>query len=275
MCLNDQKYAIVYANDFSTWQMCSMSIKSARHFCPGISIFILSYGKPDHECAQLCQQLNVECIDISQLFDEKFPFFKKHGKDYHVLSNGAKYPKITFARFLVPYIDALKQYEKVLYLDDDTVACQSLDGIFLSDSSKWITVGFDGQSPKQHISGLIYWNIHRYDYWKMLKHYACAGVLMFDMKAQSLCEYDKFISRIGIGQEKIIAWRKEFLTCQDMLNLYCDFQLTKGKKVAAKRWPISEDTCIYHYYSIKRKEHFKQLLSDMLSQANKDVSWIN
>ena len=275
MRLNDKKYAIVYANDFGTWQMCSMSIESARHFCPGIDVFVLSYGEPDRESARLCRRLNAECVDISRLFDEKFPFFKRHGKDYHVLSNGARYPKITFARFLVPYIDALKRYEKVLYLDDDTVACQSLDGIFLSDSSKWITVGFDGQSPRQRVCGLMYWNIHRYDYWKMLKHYACAGVLMFDMKARPLREYDEFIGRIRVGQERIIAWRKEFLTCQDMLNLYCDFQLTRGKKVAAKRWPISEDTCVYHYYGIKRKENLKRLLSDTLSRANKDASWIN
>lgn len=141
--MND-KYAIVYANNFNTWRMCELSIRSARHFHPNIDIYIFTYGKVSIDDRANYEKIGVTCIDISKIFDEKFPFFKAHGKDYHVLSNGRKYPKITFARFLVPYIQELQHYDKVLYLDDDTVVCQSLDSMLLDNYNRWIIVGFDG-----------------------------------------------------------------------------------------------------------------------------------
>ena len=104
--MND-KYAIVYAGDFNTWRMRELSIRSARHFHPNMDIYIFTYGEVSIDDRANCEKVGVTCIDISKIFDEKFPFFKAHGKDYHVLSNGRKYPKITFARFLVPYIQEL------------------------------------------------------------------------------------------------------------------------------------------------------------------------
>lgn len=104
--MND-KYAIVYAGDFNTWRMRELSIRSARYFHPNMDIYIFTYDKVCIDDRVKCEKIGVTCIDISKIFDEKFPFFKIHGKDYHVLSNRQKYPKITFARFLVPYIQEL------------------------------------------------------------------------------------------------------------------------------------------------------------------------
>lgn len=130
-------------------QQVSYAISSARTLCNDIDVVCLLIGNIDDSVVRLCKELGAETIDVNQLFEDTFTWFKEKNCQTCVHpGTKVKYSKYVFGRFLIPFVDKLKQYDKVLYMDNDCIVLKPLDELFNTQMDKYSMIVYDGQDIK-------------------------------------------------------------------------------------------------------------------------------
>ena len=140
-----------------------------------------------------------------------FPCFEKHSISTCIHArNGCTYSKYVHGRFLIPYIDELKQYSKALYIDNDYLVLQPLDKMFSSKSSHCATMYADGQDKQPQETKTLE-ILKKHDHWNTMKScYYCSGVLMFNMSSIDMDLYNEFMHRSNEMQEAVYSSIKQF-----------------------------------------------------------------
>ena len=192
------KYAVAW-NLNNKLDQISLGVASLKRHNPHIRQFGLVIGNISNEIQDFCKEQGVVLIPCDSLFDEKFPCFKEYGIDKTVdPGNKRKYSKYVFGRFLIPYIQELRDFDKVLYMDCDCLVMKSLDCLFAHESNRQATICNDGQGPQKSERKKLE-IIRKYDKYGMIKdRYACSGVIMFNVAniRTSQNKYDLFMARI-------------------------------------------------------------------------------
>ena len=179
-------------------------------------------------------------------------------------------------RLVVPYIEQLRKFSKVLYLDNDTVVISSLDDAVNSQKSEQLTVLYDGQSKFQKGEHRCFQLLQHYDMFNRLSTWVNPGTLLFNIEklAADCSRYDLSVSRMNSIQEHVFNEQNRFLTDQDMLNLVFDYKISDELYTWSGRYSMFSSTCICHYYRLKRKPDFIAKLKKALKKAHKDTACI-
>lgn len=218
-------FSAVYITDFNDWEKCALSIKTLRvfHSNSSLPIYILGLGKLNDITKEKIEQvkdLNVTYVDVQSVLDKLFPFFKKFGKSNVVLvPTGGKYPLHEFSRLVIPYVNELHQYSKVLYLDNDMVVCDYLDKLFEECNEQCLNVVYSGRSCSMDNKNVI--ELYKdYDFWNTAYEYTCDSPLLFNMDMNFRKKYDEFIEHVNSAEEKYFLRKNEFFCSQEAVSLY-------------------------------------------------------
>lgn len=251
-----------------------LASKTIKYFNPEVKIFGIVCQNLCNENIELLKKLDIDLIDCMQLFDETYPFFNKTQCSKCIQpGRKRKYPKHIFGKFLIPYIAELKQFRRILYIDNDCVILKPLQCLIRAKMQSGITVLFDGQTSSMTWKEDYAFNeLKKYDKYNMLNAYSCSGVLLFDNKLIDLAEYDKFIERANTIQLEFFSDNSILLADQDIMNLCCSFSISNQQCVATKY--IDVGNVIWHYYKIKKHDNFVQEFVSSIANANLDSGFV-
>lgn len=276
--IRDNRPVVVYATDFRDWTALELSLRSLRHFNPDSIIYVITLCRPSPENSEKIKRAGVVHLDVGELFHSTFPFFRKHGKAYAILTpNGRKTPLESFSRMLVPLIPELVGHKTVLFIDNDVVACGDIRAVFRKSFNRPITVIWSGISFSS-MNQRVFRMYQKYDFFGVSRPYTSGGVLMFNLDESILKDHVEIIKRICDSEELIFDNDHDFICEQDAISMYSDYGRTDGKLCIDdfnKMGPISNDTVLYHYWPIKGKPRFMEELRKKLVDGGKDVSWID
>lgn len=117
------KYAVVYISDFNDKEFLLQSITSLRFFDLAIPVFVLT----DKECIDedLCKNFskyNIKSLNVLDLAENVFSNVKPNIE--------RKWRKNVLYRLLIPYIAELSKFNRVLYVDTDTLFFNNFNFLF-------------------------------------------------------------------------------------------------------------------------------------------------
>ena len=179
----NKKYAIcTLINNMS--RPLSLVFSTVRQFDKNIDIYGLYTGDDviNTTIQNICEQFNVKIINANKLFDEYFFVFNLLNCYTCKLPHVDKiYPHHIFGRFLIPFVDQLKQYDKVLYMDNDCIVLKPLDELFNEIKQNYtMLLMYDGQTINEPFEKIAYKKIKKFDKLNCMNNYYCDGSIMFD-----------------------------------------------------------------------------------------------
>jgi lipopolysaccharide biosynthesis glycosyltransferase len=115
--------AIVYISDFNDMRFLVSSLASLRYFNKQIKVFLLSDRIPNDENKRQLNEFQTEVIVCKELFYTVFPNISKY--------TIKRWSNLVFYKLLIPLIPQLVKYDRILYVDTDTMFVKDFD--FLMD----------------------------------------------------------------------------------------------------------------------------------------------
>lgn len=175
------RFAIVYACDKNFLFTFCVSLLSIKKYSPDIladADIILFYNGLDNEDISLINKIHrVECIEY------RFPLEINYQDE-----NFKKYTQLAYARYEI--FSMLKTYEKVLYIDVDTMVTNDLTHIFNNYcNTNGIAFSIDAQKGLSKITKNFKKPLAEYD---MNKTGLNSGVILFSNKLQQPEELEKW-----------------------------------------------------------------------------------
>ena len=258
----------------------ALAAYSAKYFCPGIKIFGLVVSNISTSTIEMCRQFSIQLIDCKTMFNAIFPWFKRHNIETCIHpGNNRTYSKYVFGRFVIPLCDEFKQFDKVLYIDNDCIVVAPLNTIFIADTKKaCASVIYDSQDIRKKKKKRAYDILKQFDKRKMLKDYWCSGIIMFNMDNYDENSYRQFLQYADELEEDIFKARQRFFADQDILNLCLDFNVLKtwdGHSLAASSFcGLDVQHSLWHYYSIARNSNFIKDIAIKLDSKKICTEWI-
>lgn len=137
------KNAVVYVSDFNDRRFLFQSMASLRAFDKDIPVFVVVDSMDvDLDTSRLLRKYNAVLVEISPFIREKTSVLK--------LDPRRKWGRNVLYRLFIPYMEQLKDFDRVLYVDTDTIFFKDFKFLFDLEHS--------------HFYGLFYQKSHTLPY---------------------------------------------------------------------------------------------------------------
>jgi len=176
------KSCIAYYDNFRNSRYLLMSLESLRRVYSG-DVFVLTDIMPTDQVHEKLEPFDVKLIECRQQFLDMF-------QNPEILQlQDSIFTLLTFFRFLIPFLPEFRQYDKVLYLDSDTIVFSGFSKAFDINFSSSYCMFYDpvhnsvhSKLNRKHVttrSTLLV--VHQMRELGLKSTYENAGVLLFNM----------------------------------------------------------------------------------------------
>ena len=254
--------AIVYISNLNDMRFLVSSLTSLRYFNKQIKVFILSDMIPSDENKRQLHEFRVEVITCKELFYAIFPNISKYSIK--------RWSNLVFYKLLMPVIPQLVKYDRILYVDTDTLFVKDFDFLMNFPMKCMYGMFYEQYHCEKYGNWLREKLQNAYDFIKKhgyapvyaLPAYYNAGVILFDIKTlvqntsnwqNAICLFDKvFDNDIFVHNEQMF------------LNMFFDFDKFRSKLWDANSKTITDKTVIAHYYSANLKQKRQGYINALL-----------
>ena len=155
LCLEVQmKNAVVYVSDFNDRRFLFQSMASLRAFDKDIPVFVVVDSTDvDLNTSRLLRKYNASLVEISPFIRGKTSVLK--------LDPRRRWRRNVLYRLFIPYMEQLKDFDRVLYVDTDTIFFRDFKFLFDLEYS--------------HFYGLFYQKSHTVPYERQKHLYSTLG----------------------------------------------------------------------------------------------------